>query len=465
MWLAEHLAEGGYDVSTFETGGACTEAFHRQPCDLVLLDLKLPDRSGLQVLEELRAADPTLPVIMISAHGEVETAVAAVRAGAFHFLEKPVELAQLLVMVEQALQTRRLLGQLERYREGHRWQFSDVALVGRSPALEKVADTITRLGTRGTPSTVLVRGESGTGKDVIARAIHARGPRQDNPFLSVNCTALPETLVESELFGHEAGAYTDAKQTKRGLFELADGGTVLLDEVGDMPPPGQAKLLQFLETHRFRRVGGVRDLEVDVQVIAATHRDLESAVQEGTFREDLFYRLNVIPIELPPLRERPEDIVPLAAHFLDVLTQEMSLSPRGFDEDALSALESYPWPGNARELRNVIERLLLLTDDECLSVELLPPEITGASIPPDEAFPLPSSGVELESVEKALILQALERTSGNKSRAARLLGISRDTLRYRLEKHGPQRPTAPWEISVQAVERDGAPGWRPTRPS
>ena len=435
-WLAEHLDEQGYEVATFETGAGCIEGFENERCDLVLLDLRLPDQSGLEVLAELRGRDATLPVIMMSAYGEVETAVAAVRAGAFHFLEKPVQLPELLLLIEQALEKERLLGQLERYREGHRWQFSNVTLIGRSATMESLVQVIRRIGSRSTAATVLVRGESGTGKDVIARAIHAQGPRRGNPFLSVNCTALPETLVESELFGHEAGAYTDAKTRKRGLFELADGGTVFLDEVGDMPPSGQGKLLQFLETHRLRRVGGVDDIEVDVQVVAATNRDLEKAVEEGSFREDLYYRLNVIPIELPPLRERREDILPLALYFLDSLCQEMSLAPRHFDAAALAALEAYDWPGNARELRNVIERILYLTDDETVGRGLLPVEITGDRAPIGQSPALPAAGLDLEEAEKSLILQALERASGNKSKAARLLGVSRDTLRYRLEKHG-----------------------------
>jgi DNA-binding NtrC family response regulator len=436
LWLAEHLGDQGFEVATFETGEQCLSAFREQPCDLVLLDLKLPDRSGLEVLGELRSEDSTLPVIMISAHGEVETAVAAVRAGAFHFLEKPINLAELVLLIEQAVEKRRLLGQLERYRDGHRWQFSHVTLIGRSPALGNVAGVITRLGSRGAAATVLIRGESGTGKDVVAQAIHAQGPRHGNPFLSVNCTALPEALVESELFGHEAGAFTDAKERKRGLFELAHGGTVFLDEVGDMPRVGQGKLLQFLETHRFRRVGGVKDITVDVQVVAATNRDLETAVEEGSFREDLFYRLNVIPIDLPPLRERREDIEPLAMYFMDSLCGEMSLPPRRFEAEALRALEAHDWPGNARELRNLVERILFLTDDETIGVELLPPKLRGDGGATFDSFVLPPSGLELEGVEKALILQALDQASGNKSKAARLLGISRDTLRYRLDKHG-----------------------------
>jgi DNA-binding NtrC family response regulator len=245
------------------------------------------------------ALDPTLPVIMMTAYGEVETAVAAVRAGAFHFLEKPITLSELLLLIEQALESRQLRSDVDRYRESYRWQFADVVLVGRSPALRRIAELITRVGAKGSSVNILVRGESGTGKDVVARAIHARGPRRSQPFLSVNCTSLPEQLVESELFGHEAGAYTDARETKRGLFEIAHNGTILLDEVGDMPKSMQAKLLQFLETHTFRRVGGVRNIEVDVHVLTATYRNLEEAVADGSFREDLFYRLNVLPVQIP----------------------------------------------------------------------------------------------------------------------------------------------------------------------
>jgi DNA-binding NtrC family response regulator len=259
MWLVEHLQDQGYEAEGFETGTELLEAFARDPADLVLLDLKLPDGSGLDFLVELKERERSVLVIMITAYGEVETAVAAVRAGAHHFLEKPVDLPELFLLVEQALEAQRLLGELERYREGNRWQFSGVTLVGRSAAIRKAAELITRIGVKGSAATVLIRGESGTGKDVVARAIHARGPRQEKPFVSVNCTVLPANLVESELFGHEAGAFTDAKEVKRGLFELADGGTIFLDEIGDMPKPAQAKLLEFLETHRFRRVGGVRD--------------------------------------------------------------------------------------------------------------------------------------------------------------------------------------------------------------
>jgi len=442
MWLAEHLAEAGFDVATFETGAALLEGLAAAPADLVLLDLRLPDRSGLDLLPEILEPDASLPVIMITAHGEVETAVKAVRAGAHHFLEKPVELSELLLLIDQALETRRLMSEVDRYREGNRWQFSDVTLVGRSFAMRRLAEVITRLALRGNPANVLIRGESGTGKDVVARAIHARGPRREGPFIAVNCTALPESLVESELFGHEAGAFTDARESKRGLFELAHGGTLFLDEVGDMPKGAQAKLLQVMERHTVRRVGAVRDIPVNVQVLAATHRNLEAAVAEGSFREDLFYRLNVVPIQVPPLRERPEDIAPLAHHFLDALAREMRIPVRHLTPAALRALEAHAWPGNARQLRNVLERLLMLRDEDVIDLASLPPEIRGASpgaTVPGGDFILPSDGLDLEALERDLIRQALERSGGNKSRAARLLGLTRDTLRYRVDKYGMER--------------------------
>lgn len=439
LWLQEHLLEAGFDVQTFEDGTTLFEETGRDPADLVLLDLRLPDGSGLEFLSRLVERDRTLPVIMITAHGEVETAVQAVRAGAHHFLEKPVGLDELLLLIDQALEANRLMGEVERYREGNQWQFSDVALVGRSFALRRVAEVITRLALRGSPANVLIRGESGTGKDVVARAIHARGPRRSGPFIAVNCTALPESLVESELFGHQAGAFTDAREDKRGLFELAHGGTLFLDEVGDMPKSAQAKLLQVMEQHTVRRVGGLRDIPVDVHVVAATHRDLEASVSDGSFREDLFYRLNVVPITIPPLRERREDIAPLAHHFLDSLAKEMRMPGRHIAPDALRALEAHDWPGNARQLRNVLERILLLDDDDTIGRASLPPEVCGVGAIPSVAlggFQLPPEGVRLEEVEKDLIRQALDRSGGNKSEAARLLGLTRDTLRYRVEKYG-----------------------------
>ncbi|GMR12956.1 MAG: sigma-54 dependent transcriptional regulator [Gemmatimonadota bacterium] len=439
LWLEEHLGDAGYEVETFEKAGELLVALENDPVDLALLDLRLPDGSGIDFLPRIKKIDAEIPVIMMTAYGDVETAVRAVRAGAHHFLEKPIELAELLLLIEKALETTRLMSEVDRYRDGTRWQFSDVILIGRSFAMRRVAETITRLALRGSPATVLVQGETGTGKDLVARAIHARGPRQDKPFIAVNCTALPESLVESELFGHQAGAFTDAREEKRGLFELAHGGTLLLDEVGDMPKAAQAKLLSVLETHVLRRVGGLRDIPIDVHVIAATNRDLEALVGAGEFREDLFYRLSVVSVHVPPLRERREDIAPLALHFLASLCLEMGLPTRRLSPDALRSMEAYDWPGNGRQLRNLLERILLLDDRETVELASLPPEFrVAAGIAGDagHSFVLPPDGVDLETVERDLILQALERTGGNKTRSARLLGLSRDTFRYRVEKHG-----------------------------
>ena len=440
LWLVEHLADSNLRTEGLENAHELIAALHREPADLILLDLRLPDGDGMDVLEQVKAIDPTVPVIMMTAYGEVETAVAAVRAGAYHFLEKPIVLTELVLLIEKALESRQLRSEVDRFRDGCRWQFADVTLVGRSAALRRIADLITRVAAKGTPVNVLVSGESGTGKGVIARAIHARGPRRSQPFVSVNCTSVPEHLVESELFGHEAGAYTDAKDVKRGLFEIADKGTVFLDEIGDMPKAMQSKLLHVLETHEFRRVGGVRSLEVDVHVITATNRVLEESVANGEFREDLFYRLNVINIRIPPLRERPEDIAPLAAHFVDELCRELGLPQREIAPDSLAALERYSWPGNVRELRNVLERILLLEDGDTIRQAHLPAEIggQGATAAANHAptFVLPASGVDLEALEREFLCQALERTAGNKTSAARLLGLSRDTMRYRLEKYG-----------------------------
>ncbi len=437
LWLEEHLRLEGYVTESVIDGASLLASLGEQPADLVLLDLRLPDASGLELIPQIKEIVPSAPIIIITAYGEVETAVTAVRSGAYHFLEKPIQLPELLLLIEQALEARTLHRELDRLRDGFRWMFSDVSLVGRSTELRAVAQLIARIGDIGRPTNVLIRGESGTGKDVVACAIHAQGPRGSHPLIRLNCTALPEHLVESELFGHEAGAFTDAKERKKGLFELAHRGSILLDEIGDMPVSAQAKLLGFLETHTFRRIGGVQNIEVDVHVIAATNSDLEAAIERGEFREDLFYRLNVIPIELPPLRERPEDIVPLALHFVEVLCRDLRQPTRPILPKALRALESYEWPGNGRELRNVLERIVLLQDDGSIGLPMLPPEVRGADAAGEKRlFVLPASGLSLEEVEKELLCQALERANGNKTGAARLLGLSRDTLRYRLQKHG-----------------------------
>jgi two-component system response regulator AtoC len=437
VWLEAHLGDAGYDVALAADAQGARDAFTNRPPDAVLLDLRLPDGSGMDLLREFLDADPDLIAVMLSAHGDITTAVEAVKLGAYHFLEKPPKLEDIVVTLQKGLETRVLRRTVSGLRRQAGWQFAGVEIVGRSAAMQRVVELVGRVAaSEGT--TVLVRGESGVGKEVVAQAIHARSARGAFPFLEINCTALPETLLESELFGHERGAFTDAKERKLGLLELADRGTVLLDEIGDLPPGAQAKLLRFLETRTFKRVGGVRDVSVDVRVVASTNRDLEAAVRDGSFRRDLYFRLNVVPILIPPLRERPEDVAPLARYFLDRMTSTMRRAPRTIQKEALAMLERYAWPGNVRELKNVIERAVILEQRGEIRPDDLPDEIKpgGRALDLEPGFRLPAGGIDLESLERDLIRQALEQTRGNKTRAAALLGLSRDTLRYRLEKYG-----------------------------
>jgi len=437
VWLEAHVTDAGYRVTVAESAKRAREEFARSGPDAVLLDLKLPDGSGMDLLREFREADPDLTAIMLSAHGDISTAVEAVKSGAYHFLEKPPKLEDVLITLEKGLETRGLRRAVSGLRRQAGWRFAGVEIVGRSEAMQRVVDLVDKVGaSEGT--TVLVRGESGVGKEVVAQAIHARSDRAEFPFLEINCTALPETLLESELFGHEKGAFTDARERKLGLLELADRGTVLLDEIGDLPPGAQGKLLRFLETRTFKRVGGVRDISVDVRIVASTNRDLESAVRNGNFRRDLFFRINVVPILIPALRERPEDVAPLAQFLLEKLTNAMRRPARRIAKDALAMLERYGWPGNVRELKNVIERAIILEEGTELLPGHLPDELRPgmSALDLEPGYALPAGGIDLEMLERDLLHQALQRTRGNKTRAAELLGLTRDTLRYRVEKYG-----------------------------
>jgi DNA-binding NtrC family response regulator len=435
-WLGEILQGAGYEVATGASGQDAVRLVQEVGPAVMLLDLRLPDAEGIEVLRRCREIDHDLVVIIVTAYGEIDTAVRAVKAGAYDFLEKSVDPADLLITVEKGVETRRLRHDVAVLREQHRWQFANVELVGRSRAIRDILQTVEKLA-RTESATVLMLGESGTGKDLVARAIHARSGRRDRPFLEINCTALPEHLVESELFGHERGAFTDARERKKGLVELADGGTLFLDEIGDMPAGAQVKLLRFLEDSRFRRVGGTVDIRVDVRVIAATNRDLDRAVADETFRGDLYYRLKVVPLRIPPLRDRPEDVAPLALYFVERLARDLNRNAPSLTPDAIRMLEAYPWPGNVRELRNVFERALILEDADEIRPEHLPPEIRGLRRPEsgEGAVGLPPEGLCMEAVERDLIQQAVSRTGGNVSRAAKLLGLSRGALRYRLEKY------------------------------
>jgi two-component system, NtrC family, response regulator AtoC len=374
---------------------------------------------------------------MITAHGAVDSAIEATRLGASGYLAKPFDLRELSLQLKKAIEQGRLTREVRYLRQKTGYE----RLVGESPAMQRVFETLKRLENVDAP-TVLISGESGTGKDLVAQAIHARGPRKDKPYMEIDCAAMPETLIESELFGHEKGAFTDARTQKRGLFELARGGVIFLDEIGEMTLATQAKLLRALENRKFKRVGGVVDLPLDAAIIAATNRNLREEVKSGRFREDLFFRLNVVPIEIPALRKRPEDTEALAAHLLEKAARDLGRPVPKMSGEALQALVKYPWPGNVRELRNVLERVVILKQgDQAIRLEDLPAEIRfGASVGGSTAvtegcpFELPPEGVDLEQVEKGLLAQALARSNGNQSAAARLLGISRYALRYRMEK-------------------------------
>jgi DNA-binding NtrC family response regulator len=396
--------------------------------DLVLTDLKLPGMDGLALLEKLHAQNAHLPVIVMSAFGTVEIAVEAMKKGAVDFLPKPFSLDHLTVVVEKALEVRKLRDENRELREalGQRYQFENI--IGKSSPMQEIFATITRVAP--TRATVLLAGESGVGKDMIARAIHQHSPRKDRPFVKINCTAIPENLMESELFGYEKGAFTGANTSKPGKFEQADTGTVFLDEIGDVPGSVQVKLLRVLQEREFERLGSNKTQHTDVRVIAATNVDLRAALEQGTFREDLYYRLNVVPMNIPPLRERKEDIPYLVEHFAKKFGGEIS-------EGAMERLMSYHWPGNVRELENVVERSVLLAqgprvEEGDVKIDTAPRRATAAA-GGDHFLP---EGMTLDQYEQSVIREALKRADGNKSQAARLLGLTRNALRYRLAQMG-----------------------------
>ena len=436
--LKERLSREGFEVLEAESGEVAREILRTEHVDLLLLDYRLPDTTGVELLKEIVAALPGVPVILMTAYSTVETAVEAIKLGAHDYINKPFDQDELILTVRKALETSRLRREVLALRRHQEERYGLSSIVGDSPAMKDVFRMVTKVG-RSAASTVLITGESGTGKDLVAKAIHFASERAGGPFMNITCSALPENLLESELMGHERGAFTDAKSSKQGLFELASRGSLFLDEIGDMGILLQAKLLRFLEEKTFKRVGGVRDIRVDVRIIAATNRDLAAAVKENRFREDLYYRLKVIPIELPPLRERAGDVPPLARHFIDQFNRELRKSCRGLTEEAMALLKRYPWPGNVRELRNVLERAMILEDKELLDESDLPSELReNAPHPVEEAgsdgFRLPQGGYPLERMERDLLVQALERAGGNQTRAARLLSISRDALRYKVKK-------------------------------
>jgi two-component system, NtrC family, response regulator AtoC len=436
--LKDRLSTEGYHVVEADTARSAIER-HAEGVDLVLLDYKLPDGDGLGVLKTIKEADPDTLVIMLTAFSTVDTAVEAMKHGAYHYANKPFNLDEIALLVEKALETTRLRREVKALRATQAQPYSVDRIVGQSRAIRDVKALLQKVAAS-PASTVLLTGESGTGKDLAAKVLHYQSDRASKPFMNITCSALAETILESELFGHERGAFTDARHQKRGLFESADGGTVFLDEIGEMTPPLQAKLLRFLEEKTFKRVGGVGDVRVDVRVIAATNRNLEEEVKKGRFREDLYYRLNVLPIVLPPLRARAEDIPPLVHHFIDGFNREFRKKVRGVSADAMRRLQTYGWPGNIRELRNAVERAMLLVEGTELTADQFP--VVSAPARLSEGVELPATGIDLEQLERSLVVQALERSGWNQSKAATLLGVNRDQIRYRIEKFKLERPAA-----------------------
>jgi two-component system response regulator AtoC len=435
--LASRLKEEGYQV--LEAGTAAEAmSLRREGVDLTLLDIGLPDASGLTVLTQIREADTDALVIMLTAQTGVQTAVEAMKNGAFHYLNKPFDLDEVAVLVEKALETTQLRREVRTLRAQKAQPFSPESIVGQSAPIVAVRAMLQKIGVS-PASTVLLTGESGTGKDLAAKVIHYSSNRATRPFMNITCSALPETLLESELFGHERGAFTGADRQKRGLLESADGGTVFLDEIGEMVPLLQAKLLRFLEEKSFKRVGGSADVKVDVRVIAATNRSLQDEVRKGHFREDLFYRLNVMAVPLPPLRDRRDDVPRLLTHYIDSFNIEFRKRIKGVTSGALKALQAYPWPGNVRELRNAVERAMLLTEGNELDESLFP-MLTTSSAELSDGMGLPASGINLEELERSLGVQAHERSGWNQTKAATLLGLNRDQIRYRVEKFKLEKP-------------------------
>jgi DNA-binding NtrC family response regulator len=439
--LVKLLRDEGHDVDAVGTAAEVLDSVRRDPPHVLVLDLRLPDGSGLDLLPRLKAVAPEMKVVVITAFGDLPTAVEAMRQGATDFLKKPYEMHEMLLAVERLKAGLAQETQLDAFRRGELETYLKTRIVGESPAMRRIWDVVGKVS-QSEATTVLIEGESGTGKELVARTIHFQSSRKDAPFLALNCSSFQEQLLENELFGHERGAFTDAREPKRGLVELADEGTLFLDEVGDLPAATQAKLLRFIEDRSFRRVGGAADLTVDLRIVAATNRDLDPAVKDGRFRHDLFYRLKVVSIELPPLRERGDDVILLARHFLALYNEKFRKRFLALDPEVESILRAYAWPGNVRELRNVLERIVLLEDDEVLREDHLPSEMVASveAVPRvlRDAMAARGEGEEalppLAEVEQEHILRVLEYTNGNRSHAARVLGISRQSLIERLKR-------------------------------
>jgi DNA-binding NtrC family response regulator len=441
--LAEALSLDGYRALMAADGEEAMKLLDAGDVDLVITDLRMPKLSGTELLKTVANRYPGLPVIVLTGHGTIEDAVAAMRAGAFDFLTKPVNLEHLSILVKRALETREMARKNRELEAEIDAQRRTSSILGKSAEMKKVFDIIRRVAP--TRASVLVTGDSGVGKELVADAIHNLSPRRDGPLVKVHCAALAESLLESELFGHEKGSFTGAQARKRGRFELADKGTLFLDEIGEINQNVQIKILRVLQERKFERVGGEETIDVDVRIIAATNRDLKEEIKKGGFREDLYYRLNVVNIRVPPLRERRDDIPLLAMSFLREFAEENGKKLEGFDPKARQALYAYPWPGNVRELRNSVESAVVMASSGLVSLDDLPPNVRSSSEERDVRVPV---GSTLEDAEKILIRETLAAQGGNKSRSAEILGIGRKTLYQKIEEYG---------IEERAGDQDRAP--------
>ena len=432
--LAELTQRWGYDVQIASDG---TEALRRaiewHP-DVILTDLVMPNMDGLWLLRALRAELPDCPVVLLTGRGTIQTAVLAIREGAFDFIEKPLEVPRLRIVLERALEKKETMREVQLLRRRLAALAPGTDMIGSGPAMQKIFE----LSNKVAPSnaSVVITGESGTGKEVVARAIHNLSPRKDKPFLALNCSAIPATLIESELFGYERGAFTGAEQRRLGNVELAQNGTLFLDEIGDMPHELQAKFLRVLEDHKIRRLGGRSEVEVDVRVICATNRDLKEEIRRGRFREDLYFRLHVFTIALPTLKERREDIPLLTHHFIEKFNAETGKRVQGLSPDAMAVLQGYAWPGNIRELRNTVERAMILVEGDTIDLDQLPPDMAGTG--PEAATLRVPLGIPIDKVEKEYIVASLQRNGGNKARTAEVLGISEKTLYNKLNRYAAE---------------------------
>ena len=436
--LSDVLRKEGYEIFLADSGNGTLLIVKKHIIDLILLDMRLPDEDGLEVLKKIKEFDTEILVIIMTAYSDVQTAVSAMKSGAYHYINKPFELEELRLLVEKGLETKSLINEVRRLHKQQKEKHQNNSIYGVSSQIQSVTGLIGMIS-KTHKTSVLIQGESGTGKELAANAVHYNSKRSDKPLMKINCSAIPDTLLESELFGYEKGAFTDAKNTKKGLFELADGGTVFLDEIGDMNPFLQSKILRVLENQTFMRVGGEREIKVDIRIIAATNKDLEKMVREGFFRKDLYYRLKVMVVEMPPLRDRVEDILLLSNLFIEENNKEYNKNIKGFNEEAKKLMIQYSWPGNVRELKNVIERAMILTDQEVITPKHLPFELKQTEkITPrivEQEIIEATDDISLENMEKMHLLKVLKRLDWNKSKASKLLGISRATLRTKIRRY------------------------------